>query len=105
MHEAIYEKLKSVARAKAITNYAEIAPLAGLEPHNTILWGMLDEINRHEHRENRPMLSAVVIVQADNKPGSGFFECARGLGVFQGGDELTFWIKELNIVWDYWSSH
>ena len=81
-----------MARAKAITNYSEIAPLAGLEPHNPILWGMLDEINRHEHREDHPMLSAVVIVQAGNKSGSGFFECARNLGVFQDCDELTFWV-------------
>jgi len=105
MHQDIYEKLKEVAREKSLTNYTEIGLLVGLEPHNPILWGMLDDINRHEYRENRPMLSAVVIVQADNKPGAGFFECARNLGVFQGGDELTFWVKELNRVWDYWSSH
>lgn len=65
----------------------------------------LDDINHYEHREHHPMLSAVVIVQAENKAGSGFFECARNLGVFQGGDELAFWVKELNRVWDYWSSH
>jgi len=105
MHEAIYEKLKEVAREKTLTNYTEIGLLVGLEPHNPILWAMLDDINHHEHQEHRPMLSAVVIVQAENKPGSGFFECARNLGVFQGGDELTFWVKALNRVWDYWSSH
>jgi len=46
---------------------------------------MLDEINRYEHREGRPLLSAVVVVQEDNKPGEGFFKLARELGVFQGG--------------------
>jgi len=105
VHEPIYEKLKEVARVKTLTNYTEVGLLVGLEPHNPILWGMLDDINRYEHQEHRPMLSAVVIVQADNKPGEGFFKLARDLGLFHGGDELTFWVKELNRVWNYWSSH
>ncbi|MBI4283556.1 MAG: hypothetical protein HY663_03700 [Chloroflexi bacterium] len=103
--ETIYEKLKKVARAKELTNYAEIGLLVGLEPHNSILWAMLDNINRYEHSQRRPMLSSVVIVQAENRPGSGFWESARGLGLFQNGDESIFWIEELKKVWDYWSSH
>jgi hypothetical protein len=105
MHEVIYEKLQEVAQAKSITNYTEIGSLVGLEPHNPILWEMLDDINRYEHQERHPMLSAVVIVQAENKPGEGFFKLARELGLFLGSDELAFWVKELNRVWDYWSSH
>jgi hypothetical protein len=46
-----------------------------------------------------------VVVQAENKPGEGFFKLARELGLFLGSDELAFWVKELNRVWDYWSSH
>ena len=105
MNKAIYEKLKEVARSKNITNYGAIAPIARVEPHNPILWGILDEINRYEHREGHPMLSAVVIVQEENKPGEGFFKLARDLGMFFGSDELAFWVSELNRVWDYWSSH
>jgi hypothetical protein len=58
MHEAICEKRKEVACSKSITNYTETGSLVGLEPHNPILWGMLDDINRCEHQEHRPMLSA-----------------------------------------------
>ncbi len=105
MYETIYEKLKEVARKKALTNYTEVGALVGLEPHNPIPWGMLDQINRHEYQEGRHMLSAVVIVQEDNKLGEGFFKLARKLGLFLGDDELTFWVKELNKVWGYWSSH
>ena len=105
MNEIIYNKLQEVARERILTNYTEIGLLVGLEPHNSVLWGMLDDINHYEHREGRHMLSAVVISQAENIPGSGFFECARNLGLFQGGNELLFWINELNRVWDYWSSH
>jgi len=105
MNEIIYENLKEVARNRVYTNYTDVGLLVGLEPRNPILWGMLDEINRHEHQENRPMLSAVVINQAENIPGSGFFECARGLGLFHDEDTLLFWINQLNAVWNYWSSH
>ncbi len=103
MNETIYEYLKQVAKDKRYTNYTETGALVGLEAHNSILWGMLDEINIHEHREGRPMLSAVVISQEENMPGDGFFECGRGLGLFHGGDKLLFWINQLNVVWDYWS--
>ncbi|MCK4273762.1 MAG: hypothetical protein KAW90_02635 [Dehalococcoidales bacterium] len=105
MNEIIYEKLKEVARERTLTNYTEIGLLVDLEPHNSVLWGMLDDINHYERRKGRHMLSAVVISQTENKPGSGFFECARNLGVFRGGNELLFWINELNRVWDDWSSH
>ena len=102
--ETIYEKLKNVAQAGRLTNYTDVGVLVGLEPYNVILWGMLDDINQYEHSENRPMLSAVVIVERENKPGSGFFVCARELGRFH-GDEDSFWSSELNKVWAYWGSH
>jgi len=47
----------------------------------------------------------VLVVQEDNMPGEGFFKLARDLGLFLGDDKLAFWVKELNRVWDYWSSH
>jgi hypothetical protein len=104
MNTIIYERLIEVARERRYTNYTDVGLLVGLEPFNPILWNMLDEINIHERRENRPMLSALVINQIENKPGPGFFKCARGLGVFQGGDEFLFWINQLNEVWNHWSS-
>jgi len=105
MHEVIYEKLQEVARAKSITNYTEIGSLVGLEPHNPILWGMLDDINRYEHQQNHPMLSAVVVLKNKYIPDEGFFPLARELGRFRGSDKDTFWINELKEVHNHWSSH
>ena len=31
LHQTIYERLKDVAKARSITYYSEIAPLAGLD--------------------------------------------------------------------------
>jgi hypothetical protein len=51
------------------------------------------------------MLSALVIRQDINMPGSGFFVCARELGEYEGNDDLLFWISELNKVHSYWQEH
>ena len=113
IHEAIYDRLKDVARGKDITYYSEIAPLAGLDMATEVgrirIAQILDEINHHENDYDRPMLSAVVILKEYNMPGAGFFECARQLGKYHGaGDEkskLMFWISELEKVHSYWRSH
>ena len=46
----------------------------------------LDEINRHEHRERRPLLSAVVTHKdGDRLSGNGFFRIAWKLGRYKEG--------------------
>jgi len=49
------------------------------------------------------MLSSLVIHKDGNMPGSGYFECASGLGKFTGQDKLEFWANEVNEVHKYWS--
>ena len=92
MHKDIYQKIKSVARNQDIVFYGEIAPLAGLDmssPDDRIEIGhLLGEISRYEHMQGRPMLSAVVVHKDNNKPGSGFFELAHELGVYDGMDDV-----------------
>ena len=106
MEQVIYDKLKEVARARESTNYTEIGALVGLEPYNPDLWKILDEINQSEHQQHHPMISALVVVQGENKPGSGFWACAIRLGKFtRGEDEDRFWSDELRRVWEYWASH
>ncbi|ADJ26548.1 conserved hypothetical protein [Dehalogenimonas lykanthroporepellens BL-DC-9] len=112
VNDTIYEKLKQIATNQSITYYSEIAPLASLnmsspEDRNKIAH-ILDQINIHEREvvPNRPMLSAVVILKDDNMPGSGFFNCAEGLGKFNGDTDdkkrTIFWSQELKRVYDYW---
>jgi hypothetical protein len=109
MHQAIYAKLKEVARAKGVTNYTDIGQMANLDMDSPAdrnkIAEILDEINYYEHQQGRPMLSAVVIRQDINMPGSGFFECARQLGKYRGNDDLVFWAHELIKVHSYWRSH
>jgi hypothetical protein len=111
MHQAIYDRLIQVARAQDTVSYSEISPLAMLDMDNpadrNVMKNLLDDINRYEHQEGRPMLSAVVVHRQDNIPGEGFFTCARNLGRFTGTrpvEELEFWVAEIRLVYDVWSN-
>jgi len=64
----------------------------------------LDEISVHEHRQGRPLLSAVVVRAEDRRPDKGFFKMARRVGNYkrgQGKDE--FYFTELARVRRYWA--
>jgi hypothetical protein len=108
MQEVIYEKLKEVARAKKLITYTEIGDNVGLRANDPQLWQLLDKVNRQEHGQGRPMLSAVVVQKEGENygaPGDGFFKLAKDLGVFKGDHKYIFWVSELNVVHNYWSSH
>ena len=105
--QAIYDKIREVAKGKGITYYSDIAPLAGLSMDSpgdrARISQILDEISRLEHSANRPLLSAVVIRKEENSPGQGFFGLARDLGLHHGDDDLAFGVQELQRVHDCWS--
>jgi len=106
MNEELYNHLIAIARDGGYTRYGQIAPMLGLDMANPAdreqISVLLDEISTHENKNNRPLLSAVVIHQQDNIPGNGFFELAQRLQVFDGGDRLRFFIEELRRVHDFW---
>ena len=106
MHQAIYEQLKRIAKVQTTTTYTEIAPLAGLVMCNPTdrneIARILGEISTYEHSQGRPLLSAVVILQDKNIPGQGFFTLARELGLYSGGDDLSFFCRELVKVHETW---
>jgi hypothetical protein len=112
MNEAIYRKLVGIAKSEALITYGEVAELAGLDMGNpadrTEISGLLDEINKHEARYKRPMLSAVVVRADTQMPGPGFFVCAQDIGRLSTNDsieELAFWAKEVKVVHNYWALH
>lgn len=108
MNQAIYEKLKLVAKEGQTITYSEIAPLINLDmsrqnDRNEIGW-ILGEISEYEHGKIRPMLSAIVVRKERRYPGPGFFRLAQELGVYDGSDDLTFFVEELRRVHEYWGS-
>lgn len=105
----VYQRLTEVARGKSVTNYSDAGQLVGLDMGTEVgrirIAQILDDINNYEVQNDRPMLSAVVIRKDINMPGSGFFECARGLDKYTGNNDLMFWINELTKVHNYWQLH
>ncbi len=103
----IYNKLKEVARNQGITNYSDVGNLIGLDMDTEYgrirIAQILDDINIYENEKDRPMLSSVVILKNGDRPGLGYFKCARGLGKYQGGDDLTFFLEEVKKVYKIWS--
>ena len=91
MHKQIYEKLEEIAWAGTIIHYSDITPMANLDMNSPYdryeIGAILDEINRHEHKHDRRMLSAVVVHEESLKSGQGFFTLARELGLFLGNRE------------------
>ena len=103
MHQALYEKLKEVAGSRGKITYSELAKSVHLNRRR--LGQPLEEICRHEHEQNRPMLSVVVVHKHDGIPAKPFFNLARALGLYTGNSNLEFFTDELRKVHNYWSSH
>ena len=108
MDNKIYERLKITARANRTIAYGELALLASLDMelpiHRKRLGDILGEISAFEHERGRPLMSAVVVHKENNMPGSGFFKLAKQLGIYIGGDDLGFFVRELKKVHEYWSA-
>lgn len=109
MNTVIYEECIKIARKGTITYYSDIAGLVGLNmdlpPDRNRIGELLDEINRYEFANNRPLISAVVVQKDSMRPGQGFFKLARSLGLFTGNNKESYYIQELKKVHSYWSTH
>ena len=64
----------------------------------------LGRISSYEHRQGRPMLSALVVQAATHQAGDGFAALARSLGMqIQPGAELAFWRSQVEVIIQYWT--
>ena len=102
--QAVYEEILRVARSRGITYYSDVAPLAGLNMDSPAdrnhISRILGDISTTEHQGGRPLLSAVVILRDENRPGRGFFSLAQELGLYD-GDDVQYWTQELQRVHDW----
>ena len=103
----VYERIVKVAKNKDIITYGKVASCAGMDTNlggwNWEIRNILDAISRREHRNGRPLLSAVVVNKDTVMPGAGFFKLAKELGRYNASDDLECWSKELQRVHDYWA--
>jgi hypothetical protein len=108
----IYYELIRAAQKQTTVYYGDISPMIGLPSEgNDVgkkMGNIVEQINRWERSQRRPMLSAVLIKTQVNIPGRGFFKLAKDLGNFQGDikdnkDRRKFWEDELQAVYEAWS--
>ena len=106
--QVIRQKLLAIAATSGITHYSDIAPLAGLSMGSEVgrirIAQILDNISSAEYEAGRPLLSAIVVLKDEYRPGDGFFKLAERLGLYHGGDRDEYWVKELQRVRDCWAS-
>ncbi len=108
MNEELYNRLVEVAKTKGTITYSEVAQMVGLDisspDDRREISRLLCEISKYENKSNRPLLSAVVVRQANGMPGWGFFNLAIELNLYAGNDNATYFENELKKVHDYWSN-
>lgn len=112
MNIDVYNKLIKIAKKGGIISYQDISSQCNLKLNmqnisdRNKLAGLLGDISIFEVNNNRHMLSVVVINQTENKSGSGFFELAEQLGLYNGSNNdfqrEKFFSDELNKCYDYW---
>ncbi|MCY4364611.1 MAG: hypothetical protein OXE17_00055 [Chloroflexi bacterium] len=99
--------LELLAQAGNTIYYREAAQFVGMSHRSRGFFELLDNINRHEHNECRPLITALVVHNPNGgvreMPGEGFFSLALGLGLQEEGeDDHAFWVAELERVFQYW---
>lgn len=111
MDMTLYQKLVDLARSDDLAAYSQVAPLIGLdmsiEADRDEIAKRLGDIARHEYRNNRPMLTSLVVHHgSDNNPGEGYFAIAHELGLYKGSRDpikrLTFWAGQVRDVYNHW---
>ena len=103
----IYNEIIEVAKNRDCIYDTDLAHLASLSEYSTedraLVFVILDNISRLEYLSGRPLLTAVVIGEFTDMPGSGFFDLAQKLGEYDGNDRELYWRKELRSVHNYWA--
>jgi hypothetical protein len=98
MDVKLYGLLVANARQRRTLAYSETGR------SRAVIGSLLDEINRHEHLEGRPLISVIVVHKGTTDPGDGFVLCAKGLKRFQDGDDkAAFAGQEREAVFDTWA--
>ena len=99
--------LTGIARARDGISYSDLAGRINAISFlvtDQRFFVLLREISSDEYRAGRGMLTAVVVrKRGDFKPGPGFFELARGLGL-DATDTDRLWVEQITKAHDYWSA-
>lgn len=116
MHYGYNEEVWKSARREAkkiLAGYAKdgvpvsYSDLAGqirsakFDPASNAFAELLGDVSTREFNKGRGLLTVLVVHKGgDLKPGKGFFDLARSLGL--SGDDEKIWIEQFNFVTECW---
>ena len=84
MDQAVYARLKEVARLGHLISYGEVGRLINLDPSTEeFYWKIgpvVGEVSAREYHDGHPLLSAVVVNKETKEPGQGFSRLLCWLG-------------------------
>jgi hypothetical protein len=69
---------------------------------------ILGAISEYEHKNERPLLSALVISKGDNYQGDGFYKLAEELGFGKWQKlkkDISFEIGQMNACYEFWDDN
>ena len=102
------DHLVDLAKSGRTATYAQTASSMGLDMRRgadaNAFAAMLKAISEAEHKEGRPLLSAVCVLPGVKRPGQAFFDLARSLSLpGSDGDNREFHPAELDRVHAHWA--
>jgi hypothetical protein len=105
--EVVYDRLIAAARERSRVFHSEVRGLLDEASGSPLeVDDVLTEIAREEHRNGRPLLTALVVT-GKSIPGNIFFSSARDLGLLSSTDpaeEMRFWMAEEARVYEVWAT-
>jgi hypothetical protein len=104
----IHALLVATARARRVVTYQRVAAQVGLSLTSASdrerLARTLHAIAVAEHAAGRPLLTAVVVLRARGRPGRGFTDLVRELGLHRGVDDAECWRREVDAAYSCWGT-
>ena len=109
LRDEMRQLMIETARRGQLITYSELCAelkTAYLHYHSPQIVRLLDEIGAIEHEAGRPILPAVVVGKQSGIPGAGYFRIAGERPEAEGNaDPKAMWEADLQVVFDYWSTH
>ena len=95
--------LIEVARERELITYNELGEKMG-GPGRGYIGEILKQVCLKEHRNNRPLLSALVVHKNDRLPGNGFFRLSVMPETIRNGsrEKRKFWENERKNIYEHW---
>jgi hypothetical protein len=90
------QRLIEAAKKRQVVFYGEIMNDFGGRGH---IGTVLDEVNRQQHINGQPLLSALAVLKDTGKPSEGFWTLFEEL--FPGKPRAGFWEAECERIWSY----